>query len=95
MELVRVPWGNLLEGADQRLADPPPDPRLVLRGAEHGGEGVLVGGDDEADRVDQGPVEVEDDDGPVGSFGEHVRDASASASRGALQAIGRPAKTCA
>jgi len=93
IELVRVLRGNLLEGADQRLPDPPPDPHLVLRGAEHGGEGVLVGGDDEADRVDQGPVEVEDDDGPAGGFGEHVRDASAT--RGALRVIEGPAQTCA
>ena len=64
----------LAEGADQRLTDPRADHDLVLRRPEHGGERVLVGVDDQPDRVDQGPVEVEDDVRPAGAQG-HERPA--------------------
>ena len=66
VELVRLLRRVVAEGAEERSADPRADDRRVLLAAEDGAEGMLVGLDDEVDRVGQRAVEVEDGGGPAG-----------------------------
>ena len=65
VELHGVLWRDRREAFEQRAADPGPDLRLVAFLAEHGAEGMVVGGDDEADGVGQRAVEVEQDNRPA------------------------------
>ena len=57
--LVPVVGGLLEQGGQEGAADPGSRPRFVDVLPEHGPEGMLVGGDDEGDRVGEGAVEVE------------------------------------